>query len=107
MERSIRDRVLEDIPIFNTLLVDEKGGISHEIPDDSGRVGITWARRSCTHCRASRGSVPSLKMRRTDAKPGTDWERITSSPGVPANDCSSWVVTSSSTSLVDMPWPSV
>src|SRR5437588_11351565 len=99
MERSIRDCVLEDIPIFNTRLVDEKGGIIHEIPEDNGRVGITWARRSCTHCRASRGSVPSLKMRRTEASPGTDWERMTSSPGGPADDRSSGVVTSSSTSL--------
>src|SRR6185312_6991100 len=92
-------------PILIARLVAESGCSTHGMPADVG--GIAIATRSFTSWRASRLSVPRLKMSVIDESPGTVFERITSSPGVELSDCSIGIVMSCSTSSVDMPRPSV
>src|SRR4030095_9429027 len=68
-----------------------------------GRVGSTPAMRSWTSCRACSRSVPILKISSIDDSWGTDWERMTSSPGMTLSGSSSGTVTSCSTSAADSP----
>src|SRR3972149_194419 len=64
-------------------LVDESGGRMIGTVITDGRFGIAVARRSLTSCRARQISLPGSKSRLMDARPGTDLERMTTSPCVP------------------------
>src|SRR3954453_19522737 len=99
----IRFSSCEDSPIFMIRLVDESGGIIQGGLDHVGRVGVTWAIRSCTSWRARSSSVPFLKISRMEDSWDTDFERISSRPGRPPSDSSIGIVTSSSTSLDEFP----
>ena len=81
-----------------TRLVDDSGWIMTGGAAHVGSVGVTMAMRSGTSCRASRRSVPGLKIITIDESCGTDFERIMSRSGTPCSACSSGTVTSSSTS---------
>jgi hypothetical protein len=59
--------------------------------------------RSWTSWRALKMLVPGLKNSSIEASWGTDFDRITSSPGKPAMDCSKGIVTRDSTSAADRP----
>ena len=47
--------------------------------------------------------MPRSKMSKIDESCSTEFERISSRPGIPASDCSSGMVTSDSTSVADRP----
>ena len=84
-------------------LVADSGGIIHGGLAQVGRVGVTWAIRSCTSCRARISSVPRSKMSWIDESWATDFERSSSSPGSPLSCCSIGTVISSSTSVEELP----
>src|SRR3972149_888580 len=91
----------EEIPIFKTRLVCERGWI---IKGGAAQVGkVTVAIRSATNCRAKMRSVPGLKIRTICERSATDLERITSKPGRPRRACSNGTVTNSSTEAGESP----
>src|SRR3990172_66866 len=103
MDRSITDRVFDEIPIFIIRLVAESGGSMTGGLAQLGNVGTTVTMRSFTICRASSKSVPGSKYILIDDKSGTDLERMTSIPGTPARTCSKGTVTRDSTSSAERP----
>ena len=86
-----------------TRLVADSGGIIHGGLAQVGRVGVTWAIRSCTSCRARISSVPRSKMSWIDESWATDFERSSSSPGSPLSCSSIGTVISCSTSVEELP----
>ena len=97
---------------------DESAIIITRLVDDSGcsicggcrRSGARapGSSRSCTSWRARRTSVPGSKSIMIDDRPGTDSERIVSTPSTPlSRSCSSGTVMSCSTSSADRPSASV
>ena len=88
LDISIRFSSSEETPIFMIRLVAESGGIIHGGLAQVGRVGVTWAMRSCTSCRALTSSVPRSKISSIAESWETDFERSSSRPGTPVS-CSS------------------
>ena len=88
----------DDNPIFITRLVADKGCIMAGGVDQLGNVGVTAVSRSCTNWRARSRSVPRSKIISIDESCGTDFDRMTSSPGTPLSTSSIGTVTNSSTS---------
>ena len=84
-------------------LVAESGGIIQGGLAQVGRVGVTWAMRSCTSCRALTSSVPRSKMSSIAESWETDFERSSSRPGSPVSCSSIGIVISSSTSFEELP----
>src|SRR5215213_1768747 len=93
----------EVIPIFNILLVEDRGGIIQGGLAQVGKLGEASVRRSCTSCLASYRSVSLLKMSWICERSITDLERISSSPGIPFSWSSSGMVISSSTCSEELP----
>jgi len=103
IDRSITDRVFDEIPIFIIRLVEDSGGNTTGGAAHFGIEGVTIAMRSSTICRARSRSVPRLNNILTDDNWETDLERKTSRPGNPASDCSIGTVTRLSTSTAVSP----
>ncbi len=105
--RSICESVLEETPIFISRLVEDSGErITGRLAAAGSREAST-ASRSCTTCRAAIRSVPSLRIRTTDERPSTDFDRIVLSPIVPFRAFSSGTLIRLSTSSVESPGASV
>jgi len=103
IDRSITDRVFDEIPIFIIRLVEDSGGNTTGGAAHLGIVGVTIAMRSSTICRARSRSVPRLNSNLTDDSWETDLERRTSRLGNPASACSIGTVTRRSTSTALSP----
>ena len=103
IDRSITDRVFDEIPIFIIRLVEDSGGNTTGGAAHLGIVGVTIAMRSSTICRARSRSVPRLNSNLTDDSWETDLERRTSRLGNPASACSIGTVTRLSTSTALSP----
>ena len=77
------DSSSDDRPIFMTRLVVDNAGMMIGGLAQVGSLGVTVFRRSATSCRASNRSVPSSNLRSIDDSWETDFEYMTSSPGMP------------------------
>ena len=104
---SICESVSDVMPIFITRLSDDSGDSITGGCATAGSVGAARDSRSCTICRAVMTSLAGSRIRTTDDRPRTDFDRIVRSPGTPLSAASSGTVTSASTSLVDSPGASV
>ena len=103
IERSITESESDEIPIFIHRLVADSGGNIIGGLAQVGKLGVISETRSCTICRASIKSVSALKIILIADNWGTDFERITSNPGIPCSYCSRGIVTSASTSSGESP----
>ena len=91
------------MPIFRTRLVADSGWSMNGGAAQVGKVGVTIWRRSATSWRARSKSVPGSKIIRIDDSCSTDLLRNVVNPSSPASACSRGIVTSVSTSEVDIP----
>jgi len=73
----------DEMPIFMTRLVEDRGWSITGMPEDLGSSAIASFRRSCTRWRAAMRSVPILKSSTTCDSPVTDEERTYWTPGTP------------------------
>jgi hypothetical protein len=105
IDRSIMSYFFDLMPIFSARLVDDSGCSITGMPDDCGSAASAICRSSETRRRASITSSPSLKISRMSDRPRTDFDRITSSPGVPRSTSSIGIVISSSISAAVIPGP--
>jgi DNA-binding NarL/FixJ family response regulator len=103
MDISMREWSFEVIPICMARPVAETGASITGGAAQVGSVGDTMARRSWTSWRSLSRSVPGLNKSSIEESCGTDFDRRSSIPGMPARAASSGTVTSSSTSEVDRP----
>ena len=106
-ESSIADSRSVERPIIMTRFALETGC---SICGGLETVGIACGcdRRSLTSWRARRMSVPRSKVSTIEDRPGTESERIVSTPLTPlSRSCSSGTVSSDSTSVADRPRLSV
>src|SRR4051812_37441002 len=92
IDRSITDLSFEVMPTFMIRLVEDNGGIMKGGAAHVGRLLVASAIRSLTSCRARISSAPGLKISRIDDSCGTDFDRITSTPGTPLSAFSSGTV---------------
>ena len=100
-------RLSDVMPIFMIRLRDDRGDSMTGGRATVGSCAAARDRRSCTICRAVITSVAGSRIRTTDERPRTDFERIVSRPGTPLSAASSGTVTRASTSFVESPGASV
>ncbi len=106
-ERSICESFGDVTPIFITRLrLDNGERITGGLTTAGKRLEAIES-RSATSCRATIRSVPSLKIRTTDDRPSTDFDRRIFKPVVPLSEFSSGTLTKASTSSVERPGASV
>src|SRR5438445_6331863 len=98
MDISMSDWVFDVMPIFMIRDVADTGGIITGGAAHVGRVGTTFARRSCTSSRSRSRLVPSLKINSIDESCDTDFDRMRSRFAVPLSACSRGTVIRPSTS---------